>query len=151
MFRIYTNLFMILIDQYFSHDTLIRVSLLINRESKSCSNCSAYLEHHSFDKMRLFYEFLLLLFAFQLIVKWLSRTKHSFRSFESKHQTSIRLKLSHWDQSNYSKSWKSFAESSLSRYREFRRQLWHTRDEANRDSVRSFLLNDETWSIRFLS
>jgi hypothetical protein len=52
----YTNLFMILIDQYFSQDTLKRMSLMINRESESCSSRFAYLEHHLFDEMQLFCE-----------------------------------------------------------------------------------------------
>jgi hypothetical protein len=147
----YTNLFMILIDQHFSHDTSIRVSSMINRESESCSNRFAYLEHHSSDEMRLFCELLSLLFALRLIAAWFSRTRHSFRSFKSKHQTLVRLRLSHWNQSSHSKPWRSFAKSSSSRYREFRIWLWHTRDEASRDSVRSFLLNDETRSIRFSS
>jgi hypothetical protein len=65
----YTNLFMILINEHFSHDTLKLVSLMINRESESCSSRFALLKHHLFNEMRLFCELFSLLFALRLIVE----------------------------------------------------------------------------------
>jgi hypothetical protein len=139
---------MILIDYHFLRDTRERQNLVINYESESKTSRFEYLMHHLADEWCSVFELRSLLCALQWIVEWLSKMRHSFRSCESTHRRRAMWISNRRDLSSHLMSWKSFAESNSNQFRVISQRWLHILDEAIRDIVLSFRLNDESQQKR---